>query len=68
MKKYTINKDKKANKLTDTQIMKHKNFDHLFMSYNDLTKRKKLPIYKNKKWFLFLILLTLAAYVISEFT
>ena len=51
MKKYTIHKDKKSNKLTDAQIMKHKNFDHLFMSYNDLTKRKKLPIYKSKKYY-----------------
>lgn len=68
MKKYTIHKGKKAIKLTDAQIMKHQNFDKLFVSYNDLTKRNKLPIYKSKKWFLFLILLALAAYVISEFT
>ena len=68
MKKYTIHKGKKAIKLTDAQIMKHQNFDKLFVSYNELTKRKKSPIYKSKKWFLFLILLALAAYVISEFT
>ena len=68
MKKYTIYKGKKAIKLTDAQIMKHQNFDKLFVSYNELTKRNKLPIYKSKKWFLFLILLALAAYVISEFT
>ena len=68
MKKYTIHKGKKAIKLTDAQIMKHQNFDKLFVSYNELTKRNKLPIYKSKKWFLFLILLALAAYVISEFT
>ena len=68
MKKYTIHKGKKTIKLTDEQIMKHQNFDKLFVSYKDLTKRKKPPIYKSKKWFLFLILLALAAYVITEFT
>jgi hypothetical protein len=67
MKKYKIHKGKKANNITDEQIMKHKNFDKLFISYNDLTKRKKPPIYKSKKWFLYLILIALAAYVISEF-
>jgi len=68
MKKYTIHKRKKTIKLTNEQIMKYQNFDKLFVSYNELTKRKKPPIYKSKKWFLFLILLALAAYVISEFT
>ncbi len=68
MKKYTIHKGKKTIKLTNEQIMKYQNFDKLFVSYNELTKRNKLPIYKSKKWFLFLILLALAAYVISEFT
>ena len=68
MKKYTIHKGKKTIKLTNEQIMKYQNFDKLFVSYNDLTKRNKLPLYKSKKWFLFLILLALAAYVISEFT
>ena len=68
MKKYTIHKGKKTIKLTNEQIMKYQNFDKLFVSYNELTKRNKLPLYKSKKWFLFLILLALAAYVISEFT
>ena len=34
MKKYKIHKGKKANNITDEQIMKHKNFDKLFISYN----------------------------------
>ena len=65
MKKYTIHKGKKAIKLSDAQILKHQNFDKLFVSYNELTKRKKPPIYKSKKWIMFLILLALAANVIS---
>ena len=67
MKKYKVNKDKKSPEITDEQIMKYKNFDSLFISYKDITKRQKIPIYKNKKIFLFLILLALVAYVLSKF-
>ena len=67
MKKYKINKDKKSPEITDEQIMKYKNFDSLFVSYKNITKRQKIPIYKNKKIFLFLILLALVAYVLSKF-
>lgn len=67
MKKYKINKDKKSPDITDEQIMKYKNFDSLFVSYKNITKRQKIPIYKNKKIFLFLILLALVAYVLSKF-
>ena len=67
MKKYKINKDKKSPEITDEQIMKYKNFDSLFVTYKDITKRQKIPIYKNKKIFLFLILLALVAYVLSKF-
>ena len=44
MKKYTIYKGKKTIKLTNEQIMKYQNFDKLFVSYNELTKRKNPPI------------------------
>ena len=47
MKKYKVNKDKKSPEITDEQIMKYKNFDSLFVSYKDITKRQKIPIYKN---------------------
>ena len=67
MKKYKVNKDKKSPEITDEQIMKYKNFDSLFVSYKNITKRQKIPIYKNKKIFLFLILLSLVAYVLSKF-
>ena len=68
MKKYTIHKGKKTIKLTDEQIEKYKNFDTLFVGYKDITKRRKIPIYKNKKIFLFLILLGLAAYILSNYS
>lgn len=68
MKKYTIHKGKKTIRLTNEQIMKYQDFDKLFINYNELTKRKKIPIHKSKKRFLYLLLLALAAYIISYFT
>ena len=54
MKKYKINSaKKKPNKITEKDILKYKNFNSLLVSYNDITKRKKLPLYRNKKVFLF---------------
>ena len=68
MKKYKIHKGKKKVKLSDEQIKKHQNFDSLFVSYNELTKRNKTPLSKSKKRFLYLLLLALSAYIISQFT
>ena len=65
MKKYTVIKNKRPIKLTEEQIMKHKNFDKLFMSYEDLTKRNKIHLSKSKKRFLYLLILALVAYIIS---
>ena len=65
MKKYTVIKNKRPIKLTEEQIMKHKNFDKLFMSYEDLTKRNKVHLSKSKKRFLYLLLLALIAYILS---
>jgi len=71
MKKYTLNKDKKEdfNKTevpSDAVINKYKSFDQLRTSYEDVTKRPNQPLYKNKKLFLFLILIAVVAWVISE--
>tara|TARA_Y100001954_G_scaffold129683_1_gene138809 strand:+ start:132 stop:335 length:204 start_codon:yes stop_codon:yes gene_type:complete len=65
MKKYTVIKNKRPIKLTEEQIMKYKNFDKLFMGYEDLTKRKKIHLSKSKKRFLYLLLLALIAYILS---
>ena len=65
MKKYTVIKNKRPIKLTEEQIMKYKNFDKLFISYEDLTKRNKVHLSKSKKRFLYLLLLALIAYILS---
>ena len=67
MKKYYIYKGKKKKiKLTDEQIHKYRDFNSLFVQYQEITKRQKVPIYRNKKIFLFLILIALIAYLLSK--
>lgn len=71
MKKYTLNTDKKEafNKTdipSDAVINKYKSFNNLRTSYEDVTKPPTLPLYKNKKLFLFLILIAVVAWVIAE--
>jgi hypothetical protein len=67
MKKYTLNNDKKETQIpSDAVIKKHKSFKDLRASYDDVTKRTNVPLYKNKKLFLLLILIGVVAWVISE--
>lgn len=67
MKKYTLNNDKKETQIpSDEVIKKYKSFDQLRTSYDDVTKRSHVPLYKNKKLFLLLILIGVVAWVISE--
>jgi len=68
MKKYKINRDKKTKEAipSDRVIEKYRDFNQLRVSYNDVTKRSKIPLYKNKKMFLFLLLIALVAWVVSE--
>ncbi len=67
MRKYKINRGSKAPDLPpDEVINKYKNFDQFRVQYDDITKRSKTPLYKNRKIFLFLLLVALVAWLISE--
>ena len=68
MKKYKINKGpKKKLKLTKSDIQRHKNFNKLMLQYDEITSRPKIPLYKNKKLFMLLLILALIAYLIFNF-
>ena len=67
MRKYKINRETDKEQLpSDEAINKHKDFNSLQVRYNDLTKKSKVPLYKNRKMFLFLVIVALAAWLISE--
>lgn len=65
MKKYKINRTGKENIPSDETIEKFKNFSKLQVRYDEVVKRNKLPLYKNPKMFLFLLIIALAAYFIA---
>lgn len=67
MKQYKINRDQKPKAIpSDEVIAKYRNFKQLQVSYTDVTKRSKIPLYKNRKMFLFLLMVGLVAWIIAE--
>lgn len=65
MKEYKINNDSKAIP-SDEEINRHKDFSKLSHAYQSFTKRPKLPLYKNPKVFIALVLIALLAWLIAE--
>ena len=66
MRKYKINRDKERKLPPHAVSDKFKDFNKIRAQYNDITKRPKQPLYKNKKLFMLLILIALVAWVVSE--
>ncbi len=68
MREYKLNKDKKDTLPSDEVIKKHKSFSDLRASYDDVVKRPREPLYKNRKLFLFLLLVGLTIWMIYEYS
>lgn len=66
MTKYKINRDKEPKIPTKEQMEKYKDFSRLTANYDKFTKRPKLPLYKDKRFFLALIVIALIAYLLSQ--
>lgn len=64
MRKFIINRDKKATKPTDEQIKRQKDFSRLHHEYERLTKRGKRPLYKDPKLFMLLFIIALVLFLI----
>ena len=64
MKKYKLNNENESTTPSDSTIAKHKDFGRLFHEYENITERPKKPLYKNPKFFLFVIITCLIAYII----
>lgn len=63
MRKFTVNKDKKATSPTDEQIKRQKDFARLHHEYELLTKRGKKPLYRDPKLWMLLFILGLVLYL-----
>jgi hypothetical protein len=47
-------------------VNKYKNFDKIRAQYEDIVRRPKTPLYKNKKLFLFIIIVGILAWLVAE--
>ena len=66
MKKYKINRTKEQDLPSKKTIEKYKDFASLSHEYDKLVRRPKVPLYKDKKMFLVLLLIVLVAYILSQ--
>jgi len=66
MRKYTINRGKEQKIPSKDTIEKYKDFSRLSHAYDLYTKRPKKPLYKDKRMFLFILLIALMAILLAE--
>ena len=66
MTKYKINRDKEPKLPSKADMEKYKDFNALNANYDKFVKRPKLPLYKDKRFFLALLAIGLIAYIISQ--
>lgn len=66
MKEYKIDRENKQETPSSETISKFKNFGQLSHEYDRLTKKPKVPLYKDKKMFLVLLLIVLVAFILAQ--
>ena len=66
MRKYKINRTTEQQLPSKETIEKYKDFSRLSHEYDRLTKRPKVPLYKDKRMFLVLLLIVLMAFLLAE--
>lgn len=64
MRKFKIHNDPKKGVPSEEMISRQKDFKGLRMQYDEVTKRQHIPLYKNKRMFLLLLLIAVTAYAI----
>lgn len=66
MRKYKVNRTSEQKVPSRETIEKYKDFSRLSHTYDTYTKRPKKPLYKDRRMFLFILLIALMAYLLSE--
>ena len=66
MRKYKVNRTEPKKVPSKETIEKYKDFSRLSHAYDEIVKRPKKPLYRDKKMFLFLLIVALLAYVIAQ--
>ena len=66
MRKYKVNREQPVKMPSKEAIEKYKNFPALTHEYDNYVKRPKKPLYKDKKMFLFLLIVALITILIAQ--
>jgi len=65
MRKYKVNRGAEQKIPSKETIEKYKDFSRLSHTYDQYVKRPKKPLYKDRRMFLFILLIALMAYLIA---
>lgn len=66
MREYKVNRENKIDLPSKETVGKYKDFSKLSHEYDKMVRRPKVPLYKDKKMFLVLLLIVLVAFVLSQ--
>jgi len=66
MRRYKVNRKQPVKLPSKEAIEKQKDFSRLTHDYDRLVKRPKVPLYRDKKMFVFVIILALMAILIAQ--
>jgi len=66
MRKYKVNRTKTVKVPSKETIEKYKDFSRLSHAYDRFVKRPKKPLYRDRKMFLFILIIALMAYLLSQ--
>lgn len=66
MRTYKVNRKDKPKVPSKETIEKYKDFSALSHEYDKMVKRPKVPLYKDKKMFLVILLIALIAILMSQ--
>lgn len=66
MRKFKVNNTNQPKVPSKETIEKYKDFSRLSHAYDHYTKKPKVPLYKDKRMFLFILIIALMAYLLAE--
>lgn len=64
MRKFTHTSSRKSSEPTQEQMMRHKNFNALSKQHRKLTRRSRIPLYRDPKKVAFIILLGIIVWLL----
>lgn len=66
MRKYKVNRDQPVKLPSKEAIEKYKDFSRLTHEYDNVVKRPKVPLYKDKRMFFIILFVALMALLLAQ--